>query len=154
MGLQGVVTCPANRKSDGFDSRIVHQLRYIQQSIINLTQGKSAAERLRRCKSYPRPPLWASSEVDKHSGVVFKCILWICQRSSIGESTCFIRRGLRVRVPPLVPRVRERFFTVRGCSSIGRAAAGSRKLGVRVSSASETVRNIPIPFPVVLPTRR
>lgn len=77
-----------------------------------------------------------------------------CQRSSIGESTCFIRKGLRVRVPPLVPRVRERFHPVRGCSSIGRAAAGSRKLGVRVSSASETARNIPIPFPVVSPTRR
>ena len=83
MGLQGVVTCPANRKSDGFDSRIVHQLRYIQQSIINLTQGKSAAERLRRCKSYPRPPLWASSEVDKHSGVVFLSVS--CEYASIAQ---------------------------------------------------------------------
>lgn len=83
MGLQGVVTCPANRKSDGFDSRIVHQLRYIQQSIINLTQGKSAAERLRRCKSYPRPPLWVSSEVDKHSGVVFLSVS--CEYASVAQ---------------------------------------------------------------------
>ena len=70
VGVKEKVLMDINGLGDK-DSRIVHQLRYIQQSIINLTQGKSAAERLRRCKSYPRPPLWASSEVDKHSGVVF-----------------------------------------------------------------------------------